>query len=31
MKALGLCLLSFAVGFVLGAILGWYLFGISHP
>jgi hypothetical protein len=31
MKALGLCLLSFAVGFALGACLGWWLWGMSHP
>ena len=30
MKALGLCLLSFALGFALGGCLGWALYGMSH-
>jgi hypothetical protein len=30
MKALGLCLLSFAVGFAIGGVLGWFLYGWWH-
>lgn len=30
LRALGLCLISFAAGFALGACLGWALYGMSH-